>query len=399
MNSIALFGNDDLFEESEQAAKRASFEWIRAALREAFLQALKQVWVISSNTEEIDDDYTIEVSEEGFQQCMSFVEHVANGWTTKLRGVQHDCVAGWVEEVLSKGKSRLWADLLPSSQHEQSPSFEAPAPDADSIGLSVSEADKDQGISSPETIIPYCNLRRLERKTHLEEKLPENPLAIFQEMGRRGESHWPLDWKLIEVAANREKQKRKSTFPTTDAQHAPPVDNPGMLPPAKRRKGEDSIGRPPADLSSMSASSESLSIAEKKMVSDQFIHPDPSEATKPPPQALFGALQKVSKINYSKRYRDDWTARKNRLERNAATSERLFPNKIESNDSVRSYRSKVLKTRDRNDNCIHCFDLDMGWSLMEVTTPLGENQKRLCAFSSLEIRLHDEDDAPREENT
>jgi hypothetical protein len=217
-------------------------------------------------------------------------------------------------------------------------------------------------------------------------------------MGRRGESYWPLDWKLIEAAANREKQKRKSTKQPTDDEQGAAVDNPAMLPPAKRQKVEDSIGRPPADISSMIASSESLSKKEKESLKDQFMHPNPSETAKVPPLVLFGALQKVSQINYSKRHRDEWTDRKNRLERNAAVAERLFPNKIESNDSVRSYRSKVLKTRDRNDDNIQCFDLDLGWSLMEVTGPGGEGQKRLCAFSSVEIRLNDEDDEAKESN-
>jgi hypothetical protein len=400
MSAVSVHDDNDLFEESEQAAKGAARQWIRATLRETFLQALKKVWIVSVSSDYpgIDEDYTVEVPTEGFQQCLSFVEEVANAWKTKLMEAQHERVAGWVDEVFSNGRSNLWTEGI-ASHHAPSPSPGSAVQDADSQNLpGDTDTQPRKTIDSSETIIPYCKLRRLGRKTFLEGKLPENPLPLFQEMGRRGESYWPLDWKLIEAAANREKQKRKSTKQPTDDEQGETVDNPAMLPPAKRQKVEDSIGRPPADISSMIASSESLSKKEKESLRDQFMHPNPSESAKVPPLVLFGALQKVSQINYSKRHRDEWTDRKNRLGRNAATAERLFPNKIESNDSVRSYRSKVLKTRDRNDDNIHCFDLDLGWSLMEVTGPGGEGQKRLCAFSSVEIRLNDEEDVAKESN-
>eukprot|EP00980_Cylindrotheca_fusiformis_P007227 scaffold1525_cov142-Cylindrotheca_fusiformis.AAC.27 len=397
-SSVSVYGSDDSFlllEESEQAAKEAAKSWIRAALREAFLQALKNIWICSSN----DDGAAvaqIEVTQEGYQQCLSFVEDVVNAWKMKLQQAQHERVSEWVEEVFSMGKSTLWnSQAIEFQQLNQSPTLEREEPATTLPGGTDSQETTSTSITTSttsrntETLIPYCKLRRLERKTHLEEKLPENPLPIFQDMGRRGESYWPLDWKLIEVAAKREKQQKRNSSKLATTEQG---DNPSMPPPAKRRKVEGpETGRPPADLASMTTSSNSLSKEEKDRLLEQFIHPSSSDH--PPAQrlALFGALQKVSQINYSNRYRDDWTERKNRLERNASTAERLFPNKIESNDSVRSYRSKVLKTRHRQDDNIYCFDLDMGWSLLEVPAGGGE-QKRLCAFSSVEIRLDDHDD-------
>jgi len=387
-----------LFDEAEQAAKAAAVEWIREALRETFLQGLKSAWKVSKE----EQDYTLEVSPEGFQSCISLVEELSNRWRNGLTKGGHKRTGEWVTEVFLQGKPHLWTQPISAEAVEPSEitnkdddpkegddrEGDDTRPDG---GQGTARHDGDTGRSSEE--IPYCKLRRLCRKVHLDDQLPENPLAILQGMGTRGESYWPFDWTLIEDAAKMERPKRRAPAKKKDNDDDGFVDNPKMLPPppAKKQKVDaETVGRPAMDLSSMRISSEDLSAEEKEKLQTEYLHPEPSESdTKPPPLLLFGAIQKVGDINYHKRHRSNWAEKKVNRERNAAIAERLYPNKLDSNLNVRTYRSKVLKTKSRFDESQRFIDMDMGWSLMEVPDPDDESQKRLCAFSSVEIRLEE----------
>jgi hypothetical protein len=125
--------NTDLVERAEQAARATTKYWIRRALRESFLQALRQAWSIrynqapmnsrdsspSSQTnkdEDVDADgrvrteNQVELSLSGVNASLSLVERVSLSWQTKLKEEHHERVAQWVEEVYQEGKSSLWAE-------------------------------------------------------------------------------------------------------------------------------------------------------------------------------------------------------------------------------------------------------------------------------------------------
>ena len=123
--------NTDLVERAEQAARATTKDWIRRALRESFLQALRQAWSIRYNQTPVNsrdsspslqikkDKYEderagtetqVELSLSGVNACLSLVERVSRSWQTKLKEEQHERVAQWVEEVYQEGKSSLWAE-------------------------------------------------------------------------------------------------------------------------------------------------------------------------------------------------------------------------------------------------------------------------------------------------
>ncbi|KAL3929228.1 MAG: hypothetical protein SGBAC_012304 [Bacillariaceae sp.] len=384
-----------LLDEAEKAAKVAAVEWIRVALRETFMQGLKSVWNVAKDD---DEDFTIQVSTEGFESCLALVEELSSKWRGDLIKEGHKRTGEWVIEVFREGKPNLWTNQISTEVEsttceatngdpKESASQEANNLQQNCEDDSHVEQDGDKGTSSPQDI-PYCKLRRMCRKVHIDDQLPENPLEILQAMGKRGESYWPLDWNLIEDATKMERPKRRAPKKTS----ADDVDNPAMPPPPKKKQKVDAetIGRPAMDLSSMRIFSDDFSEEEKERIRTEYVHPEQADSdSKPPPLALFGAIQKVGNINYHKRHQTNWNEKKANRERNAAIAERLYPNKLDSNLNVRTYRSKVLKTRSRFDESDQYFDLDMGWSLMELRDPDDESQKRLCAFSSVEVRLEE----------
>lgn len=370
-----------LIMEAEQAAKEVAIEWIRAALRETFLQGLKSVWKVSSNYETETEDFTIQVSSAGFRSCISLVEDLSHDWRDDLIKAGHTRTSGWVTEVFLQGKQHLWAKSV-SMQAElaATPSI------VNNNQKEISPAEEDSDETSRPNEIPYCKLRRLCRKIRIDDEFPGNSLELLQEMGRNGESYWPLDWKLIEDAVEMERPKRN----TQKRKIVKDVDHPEMLPPPAKKPKVETTARPAVDRSCLIISSDALSNEEKERICSDFVHKEPSDSDcKNPPLTLFGAIQKVGHINYSKRHRSHWTEKRANREINAAVAERLYPNKMESNAKVRSYRSKVLKTKSRYAESDHFFDFDMGWSLLEVRDPDDDSQKRLCAFSSIEIRLED----------
>ena len=152
----------------------------------------------------------------------------------------------------------------------------------------------------------------------------------------------------------------------------------------------ETAARQAVDRSSLIISSEDFSKEEKERIFSDFVHPEPLDSDRErPPLTLFGSIEKVGHTNYHERHRDHWTEKRANRELNAAVAERLYPNKMETNAKVRSYRSKVLRTKSRYAEGDQYFDFDMGWSLMEVRDPDDDTQKRLCAFSSVEVRLED----------
>jgi hypothetical protein len=142
-----------------------------------------------------------------------------------------------------------------------------------------------------------------------------------------------------------------------------------------------------------------LSYKERKYL-EEYIHKE--EDSTPhidPPQVVFGALKKVGHLHHSRQleydnqlqnYRGDeaLTDRQVRMRLRKGIKERLGFHQLEKNHDPRTYKSKVLRTCDRRDETQKHLDLDLGNCVVEL--PVGD-KKRLFAFSSLEVKLRDED--------
>mmetsp|Transcript_26681 Transcript_26681/g.57434 ORF Transcript_26681/g.57434 Transcript_26681/m.57434 type:complete len:561 (-) Transcript_26681:4091-5773(-) len=121
-------GKEEVIIQAEQAARATITPWIRRALRESFLQAIRQTWTVQSNvttgdplvspssgnkeTGDFDHipEYKVELSSNGIDACFSFVERVSQAWQQKLKGEHHVRVAQWIVEVHQQGKPTLWAE-------------------------------------------------------------------------------------------------------------------------------------------------------------------------------------------------------------------------------------------------------------------------------------------------
>ncbi|OEU16464.1 hypothetical protein FRACYDRAFT_239056 [Fragilariopsis cylindrus CCMP1102] len=87
-----------------------------------------------------------------------------------------------------------------------------------------------------------------------------------------------------------------------------------------------------------------------------------------------------------------------RRKQKVSIQERIDPNRLQQRTDVgtpKKSKSKFLRTENWFDNQKKYFDLDLGWCLLEITVDDekggGNQQKRLCAFSSMEICLDDND--------
>jgi hypothetical protein len=176
------------------------------------------------------------------------------------------------------------------------------------------------------------------------------------------------------------------------------------------------MARPPYDIPSHVhvqdlLSPNSLSLHEKKSL-DELV-PDEthtavdttSTESKPAPLCLFGRLQPVGKVN-QRLLEQDNEAAKGEFRVTMQTSfdaacrqERLDPRRVQGRegDDIKRFKSVILKTEDWTERGRKCFDIDMGYSLLEVLTDQSRSsvakRRRLCAFSSIEMTL-DDIDAP-----
>jgi hypothetical protein len=141
-----------------------------------------------------------------------------------------------------------------------------------------------------------------------------------------------------------------------------------------------------------------LSYKERKNL-EEYIHKDSSTPQLEPPSVVFGALKKVGHLHHFlqqeydlqvQNHRGDeaLTDRQVRMRLRKGIKERLGFHQLEKNHDPKTYRSKVLRTCDRDDETQKRLDLDLGNVLVEL--PVGD-KKRLFAFSSLEVKLRDED--------
>ena len=206
---------DQLLEEAEQAAKGMACEWIRKTLHEVYLQALQQTWKVRPGAD--SSTMRVELNTEDYADCHDFVNQVALAWREKLQQSKHEQVALWVDQVLESSRDNLW------TKPQQGTTRRNPSPPT-RVSKPNDDLDNDQDSSEdiPETTtpttqranksndlllqIPYTKLRALGalgQKQGLGSDYlpPKQAIEQVQNMGRSGQTYWPLDWKIIDKTA------------------------------------------------------------------------------------------------------------------------------------------------------------------------------------------------------
>jgi hypothetical protein len=204
---------DPLLEEAEQSAKEMACEWIRKTLHEVFLQALQQTWKVRVDDDADSSRMRVELDTDDYADCHDFVNKVALAWRGKLQQSKHEQVALWVDQVLESSRDNLWTKPKEGATRlNPSPRTRAGKPNG---GVNNAQ-DNAQDISEttiPTTQrankshdflqIPYTKLRALGQKQGVGSDYlpPEQPIEQIQNMGRSGQTYWPLDWNIIDQTA------------------------------------------------------------------------------------------------------------------------------------------------------------------------------------------------------
>jgi len=169
----------------------------------------------------------------------------------------------------------------------------------------------------------------------------------------------------------------------------------------RQRTENEETPRPPWDPDSIH--SITLSRAEMEQLDASAIVPNEQDNSTESSLGLFGGLEKVGLVNHKLQTpeaseTEEISDRVLRRKQNASIQERLDPHRLQQRgENPQKIKSKVFKTENFFDDTLKYFDLDLGWCLLEVRS--GNNRKRLCAFSSMEISLDDREEPPASAGT
>jgi hypothetical protein len=136
----------------------------------------------------------------------------------------------------------------------------------------------------------------------------------------------------------------------------------------------------------------SLSKPSRQELERDMIHPD-EEDIAVDPDCVVGALKDVGRFHLHIQQSthgisdEEPSDKRQRRQLRKARKERLYPNVVDEKYGKKK-DTKVIRTTSENHE--HWMELDMGECLMEIILP-NANKKIVCAFSSLEIMLKDED--------
>jgi len=509
----------DFVSRGELAARAATQEWIRQALRESFLQALKQAWKVRHDNRDLETEKSgirVEVSLSGVNACFAFVERVSKAWQKKLKEEQHERVARWIEEVYQEGKSSLWADQLSeangdsdehlnttlSNEQVLPQQFEKKSPSDENLSVSNTGDDEeidgggdDEGEASSASIEEhqnhgshpnvYCRLRALGRRRNIDCPVLPIPdgLQELKEFTQNQPTYWPMTNDIIDKACSdmsrrmrardkhgsggsgndsgaksytkktvrfkvlpksvwetkqqQERNQTESNEPISDGdeniksserQTASSSVESALLASMKKKKSENisqtiiQTSRKKSRISERHEASRvpfdvadgvihiNLSLQDKNVLDGLLILDDEDGDTNDSqptttsmsetPLGLFGGLKHVGETNHLVQNPGTGSGRTfmakdsdkiTRRREKASVQERLDPNRIQigRTEDPSKRKSKILRTEDWFDDQMKFFELDLGWCLLEI--PTEKNEKRLCAFSSMEICLEDSD--------
>jgi len=436
-----------LVEQANYSAKEMALYWIRSVFRQVSVQTLKQLWTITHGDD--NDSTKLHITHEHLETCERTCERLGNFWCQRLRDSGQMQVAEWVNEIMDK--RRFWEsdDVLLGKASLTSGEGETAAT------LQTSSENKSIGACSKPEVEPLplppngsklilTKIRRLgERKVGEAPPSLDRVSRTLDELGRNGETEWPLDWSIIEEAA-RNNVKRlhsesirgrplhkasknnyevvpKSLVETTENQQE--IDaimaSRGRLTMMVERKrkaaaepsADETTQVAPPTLKSLARAPSSfgdnerlswnddviatLSEQDRQQLERDMIHKN-QEAEEPPAElhSVLGALKDVGGYHmYLQNQHDDtieeMSDKKRRREERKARKQRLFPRQVEKQDrETKKAVTKVMRTLDSAEQ--HWMELDMGECLVEIVDP-ESSQKKLCALSSLEVLLKDED--------
>ena len=214
----------NFLDQAEVAARSSIEPWIQKGLRECFLQALRQSWILefeqnqsianslsdsssSSSSSLIAENRNgtqlhVEMSTSDVYACFSAVERLSNAWQSKLRKEHHDNVAQWVAEVYQHGKLTLWIADEDSKRKPHNKNTENNiVSDLEKTNDDNHREDISDSMNNQKTY-PwiYSKLRSVGRKTKLDSPLLSagDALHEIKKFTRKHPTYWPQNISTID---------------------------------------------------------------------------------------------------------------------------------------------------------------------------------------------------------
>jgi len=420
---------DQLLDEANNSARHIVQSWIRKVFRETAIQVLRtSLCVLDRNECEIH----VMVTNEKLELCDRGCRRLAELWKMKLVLANQNEIAGWVEEVSEKGG--FWEEdeyfLQTDNRDSSKCEFDVEQVEGDRILPNSYEEILLESSLKRDPALSITKLRRVAKEGDIMKSVKE-----LDEIGHRGDTMWPYDWILIEDAAKEipqrlhldegNKKTKKVEYEIVpksilknrqgnDNKHDVNISkvvsrtsgNVAFHLERKKRKAqevqEDRVSQcprreEPTEQRRTPSQMEPHHVWDweliKTTIEDQqgleimYIHPDPKPKSN---QILLGAMKHLGQCHlFLQNEWDDELSNsmwKGALRR--AVKERIGGVQlIRDERDMKKLQTKLRRAYIEKDNQVR-FEFDLGECMMEV-----ENRgiKRLCAFSSVELSLTDED--------
>jgi hypothetical protein len=430
---MSTFDTTDLplLEHANDSAKKLALRWIKSVFRQISVQTLARLWNVEENGRRLHISHAnLKASEEMCTRLGTF-------WCQRLRDEGHGQMAEWVHQVLDEKQFFTNDDetstTLQNDETNDTTNNEA-TQEVEPLELTESTTNK---------LMTITKIRQLGQRKIGEQEAPslERVSRTLDVLGRKGETDWPLEWSIIEdtVIQNRKRlhletlhgKPRASTNNKTTYEVVPKslvasqnnhVSEKDAILAAKeplakmierkRKMAQEQqvtqasstapllprLARPPSNLGGEQHFNfqkdvvESLSLQEREKLQRTMIHTSNEEETEEM-HSILGALQDVGDVHFQLQYgdvMDDFTENKRRREKQRAKRQRLFPREpIKQEKETKRAATKVVRSVVKEAE-EQWMELDMNNCLVDVMDS-ETSQKRLCAFSSLEVMLKDED--------
>lgn len=210
--------NNPLLVAAQAAAKDQVRGWIRAALRETALQALKVNLIVRQQDGEANAKTIIDISEGAFKAAQGLCRRVAIKWGEKLLQAGHYQVATWIDDMVETEQATLffqkntadpsngvsWNALSTQNDPTSAAIFnESASPHRDAAAAGLANADPAEA-----TVTAWAELRRLgEYDPCAPDKAislsMREAIAVLDRVGESNVSYWPADrWNFIQEAVS-----------------------------------------------------------------------------------------------------------------------------------------------------------------------------------------------------
>jgi hypothetical protein len=203
-----------LLEQASAAAKRHVQGWIRAALREVALQALR--WHVEHGGTE--EETRVVITGDAVAACQQFCRTVGAKWAEKLRLGNRDGAAEWVDEIVASETDCLFfnapsTDDSAEIEQEGTEGTTEPLGNNNSIEESLDTHDttlgeRTDGVESKRIspLTTWAKLKRIGEHDILSENQElttiEDAILYLDKLGENNETFWsPNQWPAIQQAA------------------------------------------------------------------------------------------------------------------------------------------------------------------------------------------------------